>query len=93
MTKAAFTPFSIVFGLLAGLAASKLFEFIWSRFDNEDTPDPKFRETNWKKLIPALALEGAIYRIARGAADHGARVAFDKSVGKWPGEEAPSVEA
>lgn len=93
MTKAAFAPFSIIFGIVAGLAAGKLFEFIWAKFDDEDTPDPKFRETNWKKLIPALALEGAIYRVTRGAADHGARVAFSKSVGSWPGDEAPARDA
>lgn len=86
-----FTPFSVVAGLLAGVAASKLFEFIWSRFDDEQAPDPKHRETDWRKLIAAMAVEGAIARIVRGSADHGMRVAFARTTGTWPGDEEPDA--
>ena len=37
MGRILFAPFSIVGGLLAGLAATKLFEFIWARFDDQGT--------------------------------------------------------
>jgi hypothetical protein len=39
--------------------------------------------------IPALLLEGAIFRVIRGLFDHGARRAFNRATGTWPGEEAP----
>jgi len=82
-------PFSIVGGLIAGIIGKKLFEQTWSLVDDEEAPDPKHREIPWKKLIPALLLEGAIFKIVRGLFDHGARRAFNRATGSWPGEEQP----
>ena len=45
MGRILFAPFSIAGGLLAGLAATKLFEFIWARFDDEEPPDPNSAAT------------------------------------------------
>ena len=87
--KFVFTPFSIAAALAAGFAASKIFDLIWSRIDDEEAPDPKHRDLDWRKLAIALAVEGAVFRLVRGFTDHGARVAFARSVGQWPGEEEP----
>lgn len=89
MNSMAFKPFSILSGIVAGILAAKIFERIWSLMAHEDAPDPQYRETDWRKLIAALAVEGAIVRVVRGATDHGTRVAFNKTVGAWPGAEAP----
>ena len=91
--KLVFTPFSIAASMVAGLAASKIFEFIWSKIDEEEAPDPKHREIDWRKMAAALVIEGAIFRLVRGAADHGMRTAFARSIGSWPGEEAPEQKA
>jgi len=40
----------------------------------------------------ALLVEGAIFRLVRGMADHGARHSFAKVTGTWPGEERPEPE-
>ena len=42
--------------------------------------------------VGALLLEGAIFRLVRGLADHGARHSFAKATGSWPGEERPEPE-
>jgi hypothetical protein len=89
VSKLLFTPVSIAGGLVAGLVATKLFERLWSLFDDEEAPDAKHRDIPWKKLVPALLLEGAIFRVVRGLFDHGARRAFSRTTGTWPGEEAP----
>jgi Protein of unknown function (DUF4235) len=89
MSKALFTPVSIAGGLVAGIIGKKLFERLWSVFDDEEAPDAKHRDIPWGKLIPALLLEGAIFRVIRGLFDHGARRAFSRATGTWPGEEAP----
>jgi len=89
MGRILFAPFSVVGGLLAGLAATKLFEFIWGRFDEQEPPDPEDREVAWPKLGAALAIQGAIFRLVRGAFDHGARTVFYRSTRRWPGEERP----
>jgi hypothetical protein len=84
-----FAPVSIVGGLLAGLVGTKIFKFIWGRFDDQEPPAPKDRETTWLKLGIALLVQGAIFRLLRGAFDHGARRAFLRGTRTWPGEAKP----
>jgi hypothetical protein len=91
MGKVLFTPVSIISGLLAGLIASKLFEFIWGRVANQEAPEPEHREISWPALIIAMTLEGAIFRLTRGLVNHGTRVAFFRATGAWPGEEKPDT--
>jgi uncharacterized protein DUF4235 len=90
--KLLFTPVSVVAGLLAGLVGTKIFERLWGLIDDEEPPSPEHREFSWPKLIAALLIEGAIFRLVKGLTDHGARRAFAKSTGSWPGEERPESE-
>lgn len=87
--KVIFMPISVIFGFAAGMAGRKTFEAIWSRFDDQDPPDPKHRQVNWPKLLTALALQGAIFYLAKGLSEHAARSAFARWAGAWPGEEQP----
>jgi hypothetical protein len=89
MARILFAPVSIAGGLLAGFLGSKLFEIIWGRFDDREPPEPEDRDTTWLKLGLALALQGAIFRLVRGAFDHGARRAFFRGTRTWPGEAKP----
>jgi Protein of unknown function (DUF4235) len=90
--KLAFTPLSIVLGLVAGLIGKKIFEQAWGLIDDQEPPDAKHREINFTKLVFALIFEGAIFRLVKGLTDHGARRAFAGVTGAWPGEEAPEPE-
>lgn len=87
--KLLFTPISILAGLLAGIFGKRVFEGLWKLIDEEEPPSPEHRELSWPKLIAALLLEGAIFRLVKGLTDHGARRAFAKGTGSWPGEEQP----
>ena len=87
-----FMPVSIAAGLLAGLLGKKIFERLWGLIDDEEPPSPEHRELSWSKLIAALAVEGAIFRLVKGLTDHGARLVFAKGTGSWPGEERPESE-
>jgi Protein of unknown function (DUF4235) len=89
VTKILFIPFSVLGGILAGIAGKKAFDALWHVFEDEDAPDPKYRNIPLEKLIPALLLEGAIFRLVRGLFDHGTRHAFSRLTGSWPGEEDP----
>jgi hypothetical protein len=88
--KILFAPIGIGAGLLAGFAAQKAFDRLWAVFDDEDPPKPDDRDVPFLKLVGALALEGAIFRVAKGFADHRARSGFAAFTGRWPGEEAPT---
>lgn len=90
--KVVFTPFSIGLGLLAGLIGKKIFEQIWGLIDKDEPPESKHRDFEWKKLIAALIVEGAIFRLIKGLTDQGARRGFARLTGTWPGEERPEPE-
>lgn len=92
MAKVLFIPFSFAGSMLAGVIASKVFGRIWALIDDQEPPDAEHRKISWLKLVPAVALEGAIFRLARAVTDHGARVAFHRATGAWPGEERPEPE-
>lgn len=87
MKKVVFIPVGIGAGLLAGFAAQKSFERVWALIDREEPPEADQRGASVPKLVAALALEGAIFRVAKGLADYGARSGFAAATGRWPGEE------
>jgi len=92
MLKLMFMPVRLIGGMVAGVLATKVFERIWGLIDKEEAPDPEHREIPLAKLLAALVLEGAIFRMVRGLVDHGSRVAFSRVTGRWPGEERPEPE-
>jgi Protein of unknown function (DUF4235) len=86
MSKLVFRPVSIVAGLLAGLAGKKLFRGLWRIVDRDEPPKPEQRPAPLALLALALAMEGALFRLVKGLAEHGSRRAFSRLTGKWPGE-------
>ena len=85
--KILFAPIGIITGLLAGIAAQKLFERLWAVFDDEEAPAPDQREVAIPKLVAALLVEGAIFRLVKGITDHSVRSGVTRLTGRWPGEE------
>jgi hypothetical protein len=82
----AFTGLGILAGIVAGFASKKAFDRLWGPVD-----DPKHREIDLLKVLAALAIEGAIARLVRGLAEHGARHGYARVTGNWPGEERPAA--
>lgn len=66
-----FKPIGLLSGILAGLIGKKLFGLLWGLVDDQGPPEPKYRRIALGKLAGALILEGAIFRLARGFAEHG----------------------
>lgn len=85
-----FAPIGILLGLAAGFAAQKIFERIWAAFDEEEPPEPEDRRVSYPKLVAALLLEGAIFKLVKGGVDRGARLGFASATGAWPGEDDDS---
>lgn len=81
-----FMPVGIAAGLVAGMLGKKAFEKLWAVIDDEDPPEPDQRDAPTAKLVAALAIEGAIFRLVKGMTDYGARRAFAGATGSWPGE-------
>lgn len=93
MQRILFAPFAVVSGLVAGFIARKAFALIWTRVSDGDPPEPDERDTSWVALAAALAVQGAIFTLARGLVDRGARMTFLRLTGRWPGEKQPEEAA
>jgi hypothetical protein len=87
--KLLYKPFGLIAGLLAGFAASKIFDFIWARFDNEEPPEPKTQDAPLPKVLGAAALEGLVFRTVRAYVDREGAKGFEWLTGIWPGEKKP----
>jgi hypothetical protein len=92
MAKLLFIPVSLGGGLVAGLVSKKVFDQVWGLFDEEEPPNSKHRDIDWRKLLLAAAVQGAIFRAMREASDHYTRRAFARTTGTWPGKEHPDEE-
>jgi hypothetical protein len=93
MSKILFAPFSALGGLLAGLVGKKVFAGLWSLVDKEPPPGPDQRDASWRKVVLALVLQGAVFRVVRGVVDRASRSAFSRATGAWPGEQKTEPEA
>lgn len=85
-------PIGLVAGLIAGIAGRKLFERLWGVVDDEEPPQPENRDISLAQLALALAVEGAVFRLAKGLTDHAVRRSFAGLTGTWPGDEKPDPE-
>jgi len=90
--KIVYLPFGIAASLLAGQISKKIFDLVWGKLQDQEAPRPKHREIAIGKLVVALLVEGAIFRLVRGLVDHSARRGFASLTGTWPGEERPDPE-
>lgn len=82
-----YKPWSILFGVVGGILASKLFTKVWALVADEQAPKPTQRDASWRSVLPAAVLEGAIYAAFKAVAQRGSAQAFEHSTGVWPGEE------
>lgn len=89
MVKVIFLPVGISGGLLAGAISKRIFGAVWGTIDKEEPPQAQHRDVPLGKLILALAINGAVFRLVKGLVDHGARQGFQRLTGSWPGEKAP----
>lgn len=85
MSRILFAPFSIVGSLLAGLAARRAFEGVWSLIDDEEPPEAGEEQAGWGKVVAAAVLQASVFAAARAIFDRQARRAFRGLTGSWPG--------
>ena len=84
-----YRPFGIVLGLMAGFLSKSVFNFIWSRIDDEEAPKPTIRDSSWPKVLIAAAVQGIVFQTVRAAVNRGGAEGFQYLTGVWPGEKTP----
>ena len=87
--KLIYKPIGIVLSLLAALLGRRLFNFAWSRLDDEDPPKGTTETASWAKLLTAAALQGVIFKVTRVVVDRQAARGWAFLTGTWPGERRP----
>lgn len=85
--KLLYKPFGIVASVLGGLLAGAVFKQVWKRLaGEEDAPAAKESEYGWKEILPAAAVQGAVFGLVKAAVDRGGAEGFQKLTGVWPGD-------
>jgi Protein of unknown function (DUF4235) len=90
--KLLYKPIGIVLGVLAGLLGKRLFDFAWTKLDDEEPPEPTTKEAPWVKVISAAALQGVIFRTTRVVVDRYGAQGWYYLTGSWPGERRPDPD-
>jgi hypothetical protein len=87
-----YKPIGIVLGIIAGLLGKRLFNFVWTKVDDQDPPKPTTQETSWPRLLAAAAVQGVIFRTVRFAVDRYGAIGWYYLTGNWPGEKRPDPD-
>ena len=84
-----YRPFGIILGLVAGFLSKSVFNFVWSRIDDEEAPKATIRDTSWAKVLLSAAVQGIVFQTVRAAVNRGGAQGFEYLTGVWPGEKTP----
>ena len=84
-----YRPIGIILGLLAGFLSKSVFNFVWSKIDDEEAPKPTIRDSSWPKVLIAAAVQGIVFQTVRAAVNRGGAQGFEYLTGVWPGEKTP----
>ena len=87
-----YKPFGIVLGILAALLGKRVFNFAWTKIDDEDPPKATTQETTWAKLLSAAAVQGVIFKMVRVVVDRYGALGWQYLTGTWPGEKRPDPD-
>jgi len=87
MIKLLYRPLGLLASILGGLAAGALFKSLWARIANEDEPPQATQaDRSWKEIVPAAALQGAVFGAVKAGADRGGLKGFERLTGVWAGD-------
>ena len=84
-----YKPIGIVLGILGGLVGKRIFNFVWTKIDDEDPPKGTTEQTSWVKVLGAAALQGVIFKTVRVVVDRYGAIGWSHLTGVWPGEKRP----
>lgn len=87
MAKAIYTPLGVIFGVIGGIVGGAIFKQVWKQITGrDDAPSARESEYTWAEVLPAAAVQGAIFAVVKAAVDRGGARGFQKLTGVWPGD-------
>jgi dihydrodipicolinate synthase/N-acetylneuraminate lyase len=86
MKKLPYRLVSLGLSVVSGMLAGALFKGVWKLVARqEDAPDATDLQRSWKEVLPAAALQGAIFATVKAAVERGALQGGRKMTGSNPG--------
>ncbi|GHH35817.1 DUF4235 domain-containing protein [Streptomyces candidus] len=83
--KVLYKPLGMAFGMAGGLLAGAAFRKTWKlATGQDDAPDGLDQERKWREILPAVAVEGAIFAVVRTAVERGGATVVRRMTGYWP---------
>jgi hypothetical protein len=86
--KILYRPVGIVSSIAGGLLASLIFKQVWKRVsagDGVDPPGPLESEYDFKEILLAAVVQGAIYSVVKTIIQRQGARTFERATGEWPG--------
>ena len=90
--KLLYKPIGLILGIASGIVGKKLFDFVWTKIDDEEPPKGTTQDADWSKILTAAALQGMIFKSTRVVVDRYGAVGWNYLTGAWPGEKRPDPD-
>jgi Protein of unknown function (DUF4235) len=87
-----YKPIGLILGILSGIVGKKIFDFVWTKLDDEEPPEGTTQHAPWSKVLAAAALQGMIFKSTRVIVDRYGAVGWNYLTGAWPGEKYPDPD-
>ena len=87
-----YKPFGIFLGIVAALPGKRVFDFAWTKLDDQEPPQATPEETSWRRLLAAAAVQGVIFKTVRVTVDRYGAIGWRYLTGTWPGEKRPDPD-
>jgi hypothetical protein len=85
LVKVIYKPLGLVVSVLGGLLAGAAFKWTWKLLAHEEeAPKATDRQRSWRQVLPAAALQGAIFGFVKAAVDRAGARGFERATGAWP---------
>jgi hypothetical protein len=93
MIKLLYKPVGMLVSALGGVLAGAIFKRVWKiTAQEDDAPKATDAQRGWREILPAAALQGAIFALVKAAVDRAAAEATRKVTGVWPGDEGQQAD-
>ncbi|MGI5405126.1 DUF4235 domain-containing protein [Streptomyces sp. CA-135486] len=81
-----YKPVGLALGAVSGALAGALFKQVWKATGHEEgAPDATDKDRDWREVLAAAAMQGAIFAAVKAAVDRGGASTVHRLTGTWPG--------
>ena len=90
VVKVSYKAVDLIASTIGGLLVGLIFDRAWSAIEQEDgAPKPTDEQRDFREILLAAALQGAIFALFKAAIARGIARATRRVTGIWPGDEGP----